>query len=88
MVSESVEHWPVRAGCETSVIARGARGGAGRRRLVKRPPPRRVGVEGDACSTCSGRSMRPSAWRANRPASRSWTGSSVGHGQPPKPVAR
>lgn len=31
-------------------------------------------------------SNTPSAWRANRPTSRGCTGSSVGHGQPPKPV--
>ena len=40
-----------------------------------------------ACSP-DGTSSRPSAWRAKRPASRGCTGSSVGHGQPPKPVRR
>jgi hypothetical protein len=35
-----------------------------------------------------GTSTRPSAWRANRPASRGCTGSSVGQGHPPKPLRR
>ena len=37
-------------------------------------------------STATASSTSPSAWRAKRPASRAWTGSSLGHGQPPKPV--
>ena len=39
------------------------------------------GLGGAAAGT--GRSSRPSAWRAKRPASRACTGSSLGHGQPP-----
>src|SRR5215217_3685819 len=34
----------------------------------------------------AGRSSFPSAWRAKRPSSRGCTGSSLFHGQPPKPV--
>ena len=34
----------------------------------------------------SGRSSRPSAWRAKRPCSRLWTGASLGQGHPPNCV--
>ena len=39
-------------------------------------------------SLFAGTSRRPSAWTANRPASRGWTGPSLDHGQPPYWVRR
>ena len=71
--------WHTRPSCNRSWPTSARKVHARTRR--RRSAPARVARE-----SAQARSILPSAWRANRPSSRGWTGSSDGHGQPPNRV--